>query len=85
MKRRDYFQTAAAGAAAFVTRPTANGQEAAETSNDATSGSPEDSAKPPAGTLPQITYRRTVPVRYEADVAVIGGGIAGVSAACAAV
>ncbi len=32
----------------------------------------------------QIAWRRTVPVRYEADVVVVGGGIAGVSAACAA-
>ena len=31
-----------------------------------------------------IKYSTSVPVRYEADVAVIGGGIAGVSAACAA-
>jgi ribulose 1,5-bisphosphate synthetase/thiazole synthase len=31
-----------------------------------------------------ITWHRRVPLRYEADVAVIGGGIAGVSAACAA-
>jgi len=31
-----------------------------------------------------IRWCRDVPVRYEADVAVIGGGIAGVSAACAA-
>jgi hypothetical protein len=33
---------------------------------------------------PTLLYRRAVPVRYEADVAVIGGGIAGVSTACAA-
>jgi len=33
---------------------------------------------------PEITWTRRVPVRYEADVAVIGGGMAGVSAACAA-
>jgi len=32
----------------------------------------------------EINWSRKVPVRYEADVAVIGGGIAGVSAACAA-
>ena len=32
----------------------------------------------------EISYSRKVPVRYEADVAVLGGGIAGVSAACAA-
>ena len=34
--------------------------------------------------FPEISWRRQVPVRYEADVAVIGGGIAGVSAAMAA-
>ena len=34
--------------------------------------------------LPEVTWSRTVPVRYATDVAVIGGGIAGVSAACAA-
>lgn len=32
----------------------------------------------------QISWARNVPLRYRADVAVIGGGIAGVSAACAA-
>lgn len=32
----------------------------------------------------QVAWSRKIPVRYEADVAVIGGGIAGVSAACAA-
>jgi len=31
-----------------------------------------------------VTWTRRIPVRYEADVAVLGGGIAGVSAACAA-
>ncbi len=31
-----------------------------------------------------MKWQRDVPVRYNADVAVIGGGIAGVSAACAA-
>lgn len=34
--------------------------------------------------LPTVSWRRSVPVRYETDVAVVGGGIAGVSAACAA-
>ena len=33
---------------------------------------------------PSILWKKRVPLRYEADVAVIGGGIAGVSAACAA-
>ncbi len=32
----------------------------------------------------EITWSKKIPVRYDADVAVIGGGIAGVSAACAA-
>lgn len=32
----------------------------------------------------EVTYERRVPVRYQADVAVLGAGIAGVSAACAA-
>lgn len=31
-----------------------------------------------------ITWKRLVPVRYQADVVVVGGGMAGVSAACAA-
>ena len=31
-----------------------------------------------------ISYSAAIPLRYEADVAVIGRGIAGVSAACAA-
>jgi hypothetical protein len=34
--------------------------------------------------MESLTYSRKVPVRYQADVAVIGGGIAGVCAACAA-
>lgn len=35
-------------------------------------------------TAPTIEWTRSLPLRYEADVAVIGGGIAGVCAACAA-
>lgn len=31
-----------------------------------------------------IVWKRNIPVRYTADVAVLGGGMAGVSAACAA-
>ncbi|MBT3380136.1 MAG: FAD-dependent oxidoreductase [Lentisphaerae bacterium] len=33
---------------------------------------------------PVVAWCRDLPVRYDADVAVVGGGIAGVSAACAA-
>jgi hypothetical protein len=35
-------------------------------------------------TAPEVTWKRRVPVRYACDVAVIGGGIAGVTAALAA-
>jgi hypothetical protein len=42
-------------------------------------------AGPPTGqTRREVAWSRKVPIRWEADVAVIGGGIAGVSAACAA-
>jgi hypothetical protein len=40
--------------------------------------------KPVNAARGEIVWSRKVTVRYEADVAVIGGGIAGVSAACAA-
>jgi ribulose 1,5-bisphosphate synthetase/thiazole synthase len=43
-----------------------------------------DETSNPAPDAGEITWNRKVPVRYETDVAVIGGGIAGVSAACAA-
>jgi hypothetical protein len=46
-----------------------------------------EKANPLSGTASateEIVWSRKVPVHYEADVAVIGGGIAGVSAACAA-
>lgn len=43
---------------------------------------PAHAAETPHGD--QIPWTRNVPVRYRADVAVIGGGIAGISAACAA-
>jgi hypothetical protein len=34
--------------------------------------------------FPQVEWRRSVPLKYQADVAVLGGGMAGVCAACAA-
>ncbi len=40
--------------------------------------------EPAAAASTEITWKRRVPVRYFCDVAVIGGGIAGVSAALAA-
>jgi hypothetical protein len=47
-----------------------------------TSAGGEDA--PPTRETRQTEWRRRIPLRYEADVAVMGGGIAGVSAACAA-
>jgi hypothetical protein len=46
------------------------------------SDSSSDSSVSPDGD--EISYSRKIPVRYQTDVAVLGGGIAGVSAACAA-
>lgn len=40
--------------------------------------------KKQSDTAPQIAWKRKIPVRYACDVAVIGGGIAGVTAALAA-
>jgi len=50
---------------------------------DGVAAAPSDSSKTtkPAS---QVVWRREIPVRYECDVAVVGGGIAGVSAALAA-
>ena len=69
MDRRTLLGTAAAGAAGWL----AGGRAAR---------AQESTADEPA--TDSITWSRRVPLRYEADVAVIGGGIAGVSAACAA-
>lgn len=44
-------------------------------------GSGESGSATPEG---YVSLKRNVPLRYEADVVVIGGGIAGVSAACSA-
>jgi len=45
---------------------------------------PSDRRSDADDSLPEVAYTRRVPERYQADVAVIGGGIAGISAACAA-
>lgn len=73
MKRRSFFQTVAAWAACVAGRPqnVQAGEELPLKESTDRSGA-------------EIFWNRRVPVRYEADVAVIGGGIAGVSAACAA-
>lgn len=70
VSRRDLMSSAAAGAACWLAGQ--NGLDEA-----AAHGGDEDGPE-------EIAWSRRVPVRYEADVAVVGGGIAGVSAACAA-
>jgi len=70
MKRRRFLQLAAGSAAGLA------GHRAVARPNEQDAGQGEQ--------LPHVAWSRNVPVRYQADVTVIGGGIAGVSAACAA-
>jgi phosphodiesterase/alkaline phosphatase D-like protein len=79
MKRRQFLSSTAAGAAGWLAaqqiagdQPKADGPP---TPTAHRSGEPA-----PTESLPEITWSRKVSVRYEADVAVIGGGIAGVCA-----
>jgi hypothetical protein len=85
MQRRQFLSATAAGAAGWIAAQQAAGAQF-EPSDD--SPSPEATrpaaAEPAAEAPAEITWMRTVPVRYQADVAVIGGGIAGVCAAAAA-
>jgi len=81
MKRRNFFQAATALMAGLVGRASAgNGQEGPPSSGR----SHPESVPSQSLASAEIVWSRRVPVRYEADVAVIGGGIAGVAAACAA-
>jgi len=70
MKRRQFLQATAGSAAACF----AAGHLSAD----------DAELKDSEGSSTELPYAREIPVRYEADVAVLGGGIAGVSAACAA-
>jgi len=83
MKRRQFLSLTTASTAGWLVSQQLPQAESAPV------GDAQPAAGKPApttndGNLPQITWSRQVPVRYEADVAVLGGGIAGVSAACAA-
>ena len=68
MKRRSFIKTAG------LTALGASSLSAKNEGEDKTINPPEN----------EISWSRKVPVRYSADVAVMGGGIAGVSASCAA-
>ena len=62
MKRRQFIQVAAAGTAACVAGQASKGQVVAQTTAEQTHRSQANDAKQPAGNLPQIAYRRAVPV-----------------------
>ncbi|HIJ72413.1 MAG TPA: FAD-dependent oxidoreductase [Planctomycetes bacterium] len=74
MRRRNFIKAVITGSLGSIISGKADGYDSKkkyEKSCEDTSG-------------PAVEWRRKIPVRYEADVAVIGGGIAGVSAAGAA-
>ncbi len=75
MRRRQFLSLGAAVAAGSLTLRKGEGAEKAKPAGS----QPDHSER-----VPEVTWSRKVPVRYEADVAVLGGGIAGVSAACSA-
>lgn len=66
--RRDFFKTTGMCTAAWAAPAAMAGEAAAEA----------------GATSAEVAWSRKVPVRYETDVAIVGGGIAGVCAALAA-
>ncbi len=85
MKRRQFLSATAAGAAGWLAAQQTRGAEPSQDGGSSSAAADQVAQQDPtAGPLPEVTWSRKVPVRYEADVAVIGGGIAGVSAAAAA-
>jgi len=85
MKRRQFLSATAAGAAGWLAAQPRLSQEAHPAAEPAPADASRVADAPTApGAPPEITWSRKVPVRYQADVAVIGGGIAGVCAAAAA-
>ena len=83
VKRRRFIQAAAGAACAAAAQDAAG--EGAEDGKARPDGRNDPGRTTKRGEdLLHVPWTRRLPVRYEADVAVIGGGIAGVSAACAA-
>jgi len=77
LNRRDMMKLAAGAGAAMALPESSHGADASPSRSEGGANSePKDH--------PTVAWSRRVPVRYEADVAVIGAGIAGVSTACAA-
>ncbi|MBN2296083.1 MAG: FAD-dependent oxidoreductase [Pirellulales bacterium] len=71
MKRREFIKVGISAAAGSALG--ANESNASDSQNPSNSQDQK-----------HIAWKRQVPVRYEAEIVVVGGGIAGVSAACAA-
>ncbi len=86
MKRRRFLSAAMATISSWLVRRRVLAGELNNSSggSSCSAGSTEDATQHESNSLEQVTYLRKVPVRYAADVVVLGGGIAGVSAACAA-
>lgn len=83
MKRRQFLSATVFGTAGWLTASQLRGQALGDDDSlRSAENQPADSSS--SEPLPEITWSRKVPVRYEADIAVIGGGIAGVCAAAAA-
>lgn len=79
MKRRHFLSATVASAAGWLAaRRAATRQPVGDSADQPKLDEPQDQA------TNEITWSRRVPLRYTADVAVIGGGIAGVCAAAAA-
>jgi FAD dependent oxidoreductase len=76
--RREFIRNTGLCAAALAAGQTAQGEEAVAAK---ASQSDERADKTE---IPQVAWSRSVPLRYTCDVAVVGGGMAGVSAALAA-
>jgi 2-polyprenyl-6-methoxyphenol hydroxylase-like FAD-dependent oxidoreductase len=74
----------AAGAAGWLAAQQAESIQPPQNDNRPEPAEDEPVEADQTDSLAEITWSRRVPVRYEADVAVIGGGIAGVCAAAAA-
>jgi len=70
LSRRDFVRAVAAAGLALPAACRSEGRRSLEKEKGASTKS--------------VVWSRELPVRFEADVAVVGGGIAGVSAACAA-
>jgi hypothetical protein len=84
MKRRQFLSATAAGAAGWLAARQIRGSQPSGDDGRPTQSADRSAEADQTSSLPEITWSCKVPVRYEADVAVIGGGIAGVCAAAAA-